>query len=174
MYELLPLDNSSLRREWAEYIEHFATWLSFWTLTFSEADRTHAVTKDECVFKWRRLVQALNRQLYGNSYTRIVGHCYFSYALSFEYQTRGALHMHALVDQPTNWEAVNGLWRHMAGICKIVPVHDKDKVAKYLCKYVTKGGEVILYRAVKGYKQPAFKPMWYLEAKKKLEADRAK
>ena len=139
------------------------------TLTFSEADHTHDATKDECLFLWRRQVQALNKELYGNSYTRIVGHSYFSYALAFEYQTRGALHLHALVDQPTNWEEVNRLWRHMAGICKIKPVHDTHKVASYLCKYITKGGDVSLYRALNSSKVPRFLPAWYLEATGKLE-----
>jgi len=173
MDELIQVDNGSLRGAWADMVAGFADWSAFYTLTFSDKDRNHAVSRDESLFLWRRLVQSLNRRLFGNSYTRIVGHSYFSYALAFEYQSRGAIHMHALVDNVTDWEYINTLWRSMAGIAKIKPVHDKDKVAKYLCKYVTKGGDVLLYRAVKGYKQPAFKPMWYLEATEKLKAHSA-
>jgi hypothetical protein len=152
---------SDLGAAWADYVAAFAPWLSFWSLTFSEKDRTHDVTRDEAVFLWRRLVQSLNRRLYGNHYTRIVGHCYFSYALAFEYQTRGALHMHALVDRRTDWEFINKIWRHMAGIVKIVPVENAEGVSRYLSKYVTKGGELVMYRA-KVDKEPAFKPLWYL------------
>lgn len=146
-----------------------AYWSSFWTMTFSDADRTHAVTREESEFLWRRLVQCLNRDLYGNNYTRIVGHSYFSYALAFEYQTRGAIHMHALVDGITNWELANRIWRHMAGIINIKPINDGLKAAKYLCKYVTKGGDINLYIAKK-IKPPSFKPLWYLDVSEKLEA----
>lgn len=142
-------------------------------MTFDEADRTHDVSRDESEYLWRRLVQSLNRELYGNHYTRIVGHSYFSYALAFEYQTRGAIHMHALVDGITNWELANRIWRQMAGIIKIKPVEDGLKAAKYLCKYVTKGGDIKLYVAGKN-KLPTFKPMWFLDVSEKLEAHSTK
>jgi len=151
-----------LRDQWAAYVASFSTWTAFYTLTFSDQDRTHDVTLTECNFLWRRLVQLMNRNLYGNNYTRIVGHCYFDYALAFEYQKRGALHMHALVSGRTHWEFVNRVWRHMAGIVKIVPVDDSYKTAKYLCKYITKGGDVILHRAKRPIKEPSFKPLWYI------------
>ncbi|MCB9112307.1 MAG: hypothetical protein H6634_13770 [Anaerolineales bacterium] len=152
---------SELQNAWSEYVAGFAPWLSFWSLTFAEADRTHDVTRSEAEFLWRRLVQSLNRDLYGNHYTRIVGHCYFSYALAFEYQKRGVLHMHALVDKRTNWEFANRLWRMMAGIIKIKPVADLNGVSHYMSKYVTKGGDLVLYRASVD-KEPAFKPLWYM------------
>jgi hypothetical protein len=162
-------DTASFHGEWADFVAGLAKWPSFWTLTFDEADRTHAVSKDECKFLWRRLVQSLNHDLLGNHYTRIVGHSYFSYALAYEYQSRGAIHMHALVDGITNWEYANRLWRRMAGIIKIEPVDDGLKAAKYLCKYVTKGGDIDLYVA-KEFKPPSFKPLWFLEVSEKLEA----
>ena len=69
--------------------------------------------------------------------------------------------MHALVDRRTNWELANRLWRQMAGIAKIKPVADAHGVSRYISKYVTKGGDVVMYRPTK-YKEPAFKPLWYL------------
>jgi len=57
--------------------------------------------------------------------------------------------MHALVDQRTNWDLANRLWRQMAGIIKIKPVEDLQGVSRYLSKYVTKGGDLVLYRAPK-------------------------
>jgi len=170
MDEITSLENSTLHDTWAVYLAGLTKWTSFWTLTFSEADRTHEVSRDESEFLWRRLVQVLNRDLYRNHYVRIVGHSYFSYALAFEYQIRGAIHMHALVDRVTNWELANDVWRHMAGIIKIKPVYDGLKVAKYLCKYVTKGGDIKLYVAKK-FKPPSFKPMWFLEGTETLEAN---
>ena len=146
---------------WSEYVAKFASWKSFWSLTFADRDRTHDVTRPEALFLWRRLIQALNKDLFGNHYTRIVGHCYFSYALAFEYQLRGTLHMHALVDRRTNWDLANRLWRQMAGIIKIEPVQDLQGVSRYMSKYVTKGGDVDLYRP-KTIKEPTFKPLWYL------------
>jgi len=150
-----------LGNAWSEYVATFTVWKSFWTLTFADRDRTHDVTRVEAEYLWRRLVQALNTDLFWNHYTRIVDHCYFSYALAFEYQQRGTLHMHALVDRPTNWELANRLWRQMAGIIKIKPVEDLLGVSRYMSKYVTKGGDVVLYRP-QSFKEPAFKPLWYL------------
>ena len=152
---------NDLQNSWSEYVANFAKWESFWSLTFADRDRTHDVTRTEAEFLWRRLVQALNTDLFGNHYTRIVEHCYFAYALAFEYQTRGTLHMHALVDRRTNWELINRLWRQMAGIAKIKPVENVEGVSRYISKYVTKGGDVVMYRPKK-YKEPTFKPLWYL------------
>ena len=152
---------SELGKAWAEYVAAFAEWQSFWSLTFADRDRTHDVTRYEAEALWRRLVQALNTDLFGHHYTRIVGHCYFSYALAFEFQQRGTLHMNALVDRRTNWELANRLWRQMAGIIKIKTVEDVQGAARYLSKYVTKGGDVVLYRA-QSMKEPAFRPRWYL------------
>lgn len=145
---------------WSDYVEGFAAWKSFWTLTFRDRDRTHDVTRSEAEFLWRRLVQVLNTSSFGNHYTRSVGHSYFGYALSFEYTTRGLLHMHALVDRRTDWELVNRIWRHMAGIAKIKPVTDSVKVSRYLCKYVSKGGDVLLYRPKKDV-EPFIKRLWW-------------
>jgi hypothetical protein len=155
-----PAAIATLHDTWAEYIAGFAAWTGFLTLTFDTRDRLHDVTRPEAEYLWRRLVQCLNRDLFGHSYTRIVGHSYFAYALAFEYQQRGALHMHALVSRRTNWELINLTWRRMAGIVKVKPVTESLGAAHYLCKYITKGGDVLLYRPAK-LKEPTFKPMWY-------------
>ncbi len=151
---------------WAEYVTGFAKWQTFVTLTFETLDRTHNVTRTEAQFKFRRLVQALNIDLYGHHYTRIVGHSYFAYALAFENHKSGLLHMHALLDNRTNWKLIMQYWQgdkrpYRMGIAKIKRVDDLQKSAKYICKYVTKGGEVVLYKPEKS-KEPSFKPMWYL------------
>ena len=68
--------------------------------------------------------------------------------------------MHALVDRRTDWELVNRIWRHMAGIVKVKPVTDSGKVSRYLCKYVAKGGDVLLYRPKRDV-DPFIKKLWW-------------
>lgn len=151
--------------EWALYVSSLSDWQAFFTLTFSEADLYYSVSPQKAQFIWRRLVQALNRDLYGNHYTRIVGHSYFGYALAFERSKLGALHMHALVDRPTNWMLISSLWRKMAGIVKILPIYDRTGASRYLSKYVSKGGDINLYLPSDKVreKSPPFFPLWYLE-----------
>jgi len=157
----------SLRDTWGAYVADFANWSAFWTLTFEQADRTHSVTATEAEFAWRRLIQTLNRDLYGNHYTRIVGHSYFSYARAFEQKPWGLLHMHALTDRRTNWALAHRYWQgerrpfHI-GIVDIRKVDDVQTDARYLTKYITKGGDVTLFRQEKN-KMPAFQPLWFSE-----------
>jgi hypothetical protein len=155
----------TLSQVWGSYVENFAKWQTFLTLTFEQADRTHEVTPTEAQFNFRRLVQVLNTDLYGHHYTRIVGHSYFAYALAFEPHKSGLLHMHALMDNRTNWSLIMRYWQgdkrpfHF-GIANISKVNDAKQSAKYLCKYITKGGDVILYKPEK-VKEPKFKPAWF-------------
>jgi hypothetical protein len=157
--------NDNLSSAWTNYVVGFAHWSTFLTLTFEQADRTHSVTQTEAHFKFRRLVQVLNNDLYGHHYTRIVGHSYFAYALAFENHKSGLLHMHALLDNRTNWSLIKRYWQgdkrpyHM-GIADIKRVDDLGKSAKYICKYVTKGGEIVLHKPDK-LKVPSFSPSWY-------------
>lgn len=159
-------NTDALSQVWTEYVTGFANWKTFLTLTFEQADRTHNVTQTEAQFKFRRLVQVLNSDLYGHHYTRLVGHSYFAYALAFENHKSGLLHLHALLDNRTNWKLIKQYWQgekrpyHM-GIAEIKRVDDLGKTAKYICKYVTKGGEVVLYKPEK-LKEPSFSPGWYL------------
>src|SRR5215210_1099626 len=158
--------HADLSQVWTEYVAGFAHWTSFVTLTFETADRTHNVTQTEAHFKFRRLVQVLNNDLYGHHYTRIVGHSYFAYALAFENHKSGILHMHALMDNRTNWQLIHQYWQgdkrpfHM-GIVHIeradIGVH-----TKYICKYVTKGGQIVLHKPTKS-KVPKFSPDWYMD-----------
>ena len=147
---------TTIREGWEGYIRELATWQSFVTLTFRDI-----VAVERLEFNWRYLVQRLNSNLFGNHYTRIVGHSYFAYAMGIEAQKRGALHAHALVDRRINFELVHSLWGAMAGFAFIKPVDDQDTAISYLSKYVTKGGEIAVYKPVK-VKEPAFKPLWYL------------
>ena len=153
-------DGATVRDTWGEWIAGFADWSAFHTLTFSQANRTHEVTRTEADFMARRLIQCLNTDLFGKRYVQRVGHCYFAYALGFERKPWGLLHMHMLTDRRTNWELENAVWRRMCGIVKIEPVTAKVGAARYVSKYATKNGDVQLYKPTK-MREPSFKPMWW-------------
>lgn len=140
---------------WATYTKDFAPWKSFLTLTFREI-----VTRDQAEHMWRFLVQVMNQELYGNHYVRIVGHSYFSYVAGFEYQKRGALHMHVLVDQPIHFSFVHSIWNKMAGWAWIEPVTDLEKAVNYVSKYVVKDGELVVWKQ-RNFKLPSFVPLWF-------------
>lgn len=151
---------ATVRDAWGDWIAGFANWSAFHTLTFSQANRTHEVTRSEADYMARRLIQVLNRDLFGKRYVQRVGHSYFAYALGFERKPWGLLHMHMLTDRRTNWELENAVWRRMCGIVKIEPVTAQVGASRYVSKYATKNGDVMLYKPDR-YKEPSFKPMWY-------------
>lgn len=141
---------------WQKYVCDFAQWTSFITLTSREI-----VTRDQIEHKFRWLVRRLNKELFGNNYTRIVGHSYFSYVIGLEHQKRDVLHAHVLVDRKVNFEAIHQIWNSMSGFAHIVPVTDSAGAAGYLSKYVSKGGDLSLYKPAK-VKEPRWKPWWYI------------
>ncbi|HEY9758887.1 MAG TPA: hypothetical protein V6C97_27205 [Oculatellaceae cyanobacterium] len=142
-----------LRDEWVSYVKGFSDWRLFVTLTFRDI-----VTRDQCEHLFGFLVQVLNRDLYGNHYTRIVHHSYFSYCVGFEYQVRGALHMHVLVDQPLHLTLLHSVWQNVAGFAWVDPAN--DRAVKYVSKYVTKGGDLAVWKQ-SNFKMPAFVPLWF-------------
>lgn len=141
---------------WSQYVYDFADWQSFITLTFEKE-----LSRDTVYNYWRSLVQQLNKDLFGNHYTRIVGHCYFPYVLCFEKQERGAYHLHALTGGRLNYKMIHDFWNHVAGFAWITTARDKKAVSIYCTKYVIKEGDLVLYRPLKT-KQPAFTPFWYM------------
>ena len=145
-----------LREGWQEWVKGLTTWRSFVTLTFRDM-----VTNDQAEHQFRFLIQVLNRDLFGKNYTRIVHHSYFGYLVAYEHQKRGALHLHALINDRVNFQLIHTVWNKMAGFVWIEPVKDLDRSIGYISKYVTKGGDLSLYMPAK-VKQPAFKPMWYM------------
>ena len=150
-----------LQEGWQEYIQGFAPWKLFLTLTFSQADRFYPVTQDQVVYDWRKLVRVLNKDLWGNNYTSKVHHSYFSYILAIEPHRSGALHAHALVDQPINPDLLEVYWNKIAGWEKIKTVAgDREKMSKYLSKYIIKGGMLYPYKS-KSERVPTFQPYWW-------------
>jgi len=80
------IGRKALREVYATWLEKFAHWKVFATLTFRE-DRS----PDVALRIFFKLVRLLNQDLYGKNYKRIVKHSYFSYILATEYQLRGAI-----------------------------------------------------------------------------------
>ena len=100
---------------------------------------------------------------------KIVGHSYFSYALSYEPTTLGLLHMHCLVDRPVKYELIISNWYHHSGYVEIEKVTDMKGACEYVCKYVAKYGDLDIYKP-KNIKEPSFSPLWYLEATGQLRS----
>ncbi len=145
-----------LREQWESYVRDFADWKFFITLTFRDV-----VTRDQSEHLWRFLVQVMNQELYGNHYVRIVGHSYFSYVVGHEHQKRGALHLHALVDQRVHFSLIHSVWNKVAGYAWVEPVTDLARAVAYVSKYVVKDGDLIVWQQ-RRFKAPSFQPLWFL------------
>jgi hypothetical protein len=65
------------------------------------------------------------------------------------------------VDRRVNFGAIHLIWNSMSGFAHIVPVTDAAGAAGYLSKYISKGGDLSLYKPAK-VKEPRWKPLWYL------------
>jgi hypothetical protein len=144
---------------WQDWITDLCDWKSMLTMTIANE---HMCYRDGLGKRWQTFVQILNRDLYGNNYTRRVGHSYFSYVQGVEYQTREVLHLHVLVDQPVNYQLMQKLWNHMSGFIWIKPVPDKRGAVEYISKYVIKGEDLRVYKQpLEVLPRPNFMPFWY-------------
>ena len=123
---------------YVDWLIEVADWRSFITLTYRDEVNPTVACKH-----LQRLVRDLNETIYGTRYLRKVGHSYFSYAVGLEFQKRGVLHFHMIVDQYVPFEEVHRYWNKYHGFVWIEPILDKAKTVNYVTKYVFKGGEVI-------------------------------
>lgn len=144
---------------WADWAGGLCNWKSFITLTF-ERERFPDVAKS--LFRW--WVRINNEYVFGKRYTRKVGHSYFSYMCGMEYQKREVVHFHVLVDKPIHYAITHNAWGDRCGFAWIDgKLKDKQSVIDYVCKYVTKGGEVDIYQAKKDY-SPSPMPTWWRDS----------
>lgn len=111
---------------------------------------------------FKRLVATLNEDVFGDHYTRYVGHSYFSYVVGIEYQKRDVIHFHVLIDRPVYYLRIHTLWNAWAGFGWTEIVKDLDKVVNYVSKYIVKGGEILPYLAPQKY-MPFHKFPWWKE-----------
>jgi hypothetical protein len=146
--------------KWAEWLQGFADWKSMITLT---VDNEHHCTRDTFIKRVRWLVQRLNVDLYGNHYTRIYKHSYFSYVVGIELTSAGVIHAHMLVDRPVNYSLVHTLWNKVSGYVWIKSVTEVSGAARYISKYISKRQDLELMHKSMHHKSPAFVPSWYAD-----------
>ncbi|MBA4375689.1 MAG: hypothetical protein C0401_05895 [Anaerolinea sp.] len=147
-----------IAKEWAEWIMTAKHWSSFITLTFR--DETYP---DVAKRLFQFLVRKLNKELFGKHYMNVVGPSYFSYILGIEYQRRGVIHFHVLVDRPVHYELIHKIWLTWAGIAHIKPILHFQNAVEYVSKYASKAGEIEPFFAKNLY-SPAQLPLWWKEA----------
>jgi hypothetical protein len=167
MIDLPVVDREQLRTATAEWIADLRPWRTFNTLTFREPRRA-----DVAVSYWRRLVQVLNRDAFGDHYVRKVGHCYFSHVRATEYQQREALHFHFLADRPLNFDLVHSWWGAAAGFAWLEVIHDRAACVGYISKYILKSSDLLALDIFENEKQRtplitgpegSFYPYWWKE-----------
>jgi hypothetical protein len=133
-------------------------WLSFITLTFKEETFPDVANR---LFDY--LVKCLNKEVFGNNYRRIVSKSYFSYSKGLEYQRRGIIHFHVLIDRPVNFCTIHKIWNEFAGFAHTSIIENRNAAISYVSKYALKGGQVDLYFAKTNF-QPLVKPSWWTVA----------
>lgn len=138
-----------------EFVAEVADWKSFLTLTFRDEKYP-----DQAKKKFLFMVRLLNERAFGMNYRKIVGHSYFSYCVGTEYQSREMIHFHVLVDAPVEYQAVHDIWEDLAGFAWIDQIKDLGNVVRYICKYVTKSGDLDIYKASRKF-VPLNKPKWW-------------
>lgn len=132
----------NLRREaYCEMISELASWSIFGTLTFK-----NEVSPGYALSCWRKWLQEVNTEEVGKRYSNYVGHSFFSYVLGVERQSRGVLHFHFLASKGFEFYFARRVWENMAGYCWFGLVRSQAQVARYISKYIVKGGEVEIYR----------------------------
>jgi hypothetical protein len=148
--------NNQIQKSWSDFLASGVEWRGFYTITFRDFHTQFMVEK-----KIKSLVQILNRDFFGKNYTHYVGHSYFSYVYCLEYQTRGALHVHFLADKPLHYDLAHTICKTWDAFFYGVKVGDERATIEYISKYVSKGGELVIYKS-DSEKLPKFLPMWYL------------
>jgi hypothetical protein len=159
--EDLVYDRENLQNVTAEWIQGLRPWKLHVVLTFRDCP---SFEKADGTF--RRLIQVLNRDAFGDHYTKKVGHSYFAYVRALEYQVRMSLHFHMLVDRPLNFDLVHRWWNAAAGFAWIDQTHDIESTCRYVSKYITKSDQQLKIYVPKENKVPhiagGFKPYWWI------------
>jgi len=134
------MKRSEITDEWIKWVSG-RNWRSMITLTVKQVE----MKQDTLINSFYRLIRYINTKMYGDHYTRILGHSYFSYLVGIERQKRGALHLHVLVDRPVPFDYIRKMWDKSWGIgwVGIDEVGDNLGACEYMTKYVAKGGELI-------------------------------
>ena len=128
-----------VRAAWAELLTRWS-WEWFCTLTFSNP-RVHPERANKAFRVWLAIA---NRTLFGRRWhKRGEG---VTWARGLELQQRGTIHFHVLVAGVADLRRLTMMdeWARLAGWARIRPVESQERVARYVAKYVAKGGEIDL------------------------------
>jgi hypothetical protein len=143
------------RKAYLDWVMDLADWKIFVTLTFREDRPIDSAKKF-----FERLVKALNVNLLGKRYKRIVGKSYFSFVLASEYQLRGVIHFHFLADRPLNFRLLHDKWNEWAGFAETEIIANRMAVVRYVVKYLVKNGEPEFYSS-SWEGEPIVRPTWW-------------
>jgi len=149
------IGKKALREAYASWLEEFAPWMVFVTLTFRED-----MYRDMALRIFDKLVRLLNQDVYGKNYKRFLKHSYFSYVLAKEYQSRGVIHYHFLADRPLNFKLLHAFWNVHAGYADTQIIKDSTKAVRYVVKYMVKNGDPEIWKATCD-RQPLVFPHWW-------------
>lgn len=131
-------------------------WLVFLTLTFREEIEPEIALK-----KVQKLIRVLNQDVVGIHYTNYVGHSYFSYVIGIEFQKRGVVHFHILIDSPVNFQLIKSYWNKIAGFADPQIIRENINSVYYVTKYAAKCGEIEPPYFTKKVYTPPFIPSWW-------------
>lgn len=115
-------------------------WCTFFSLTFRDE-----ISKDSAYRQIKYFIRVANQLKYGNSYTRKVGHSYFSYVIGLERQERGVIHFHMCIDREIDFQWVHWFWNLHHGFAWIEKIEDLPHSLRYTVKYAVKEGECLIY-----------------------------
>ena len=137
-----------------------AAWLNLlgryrfdWFMTGTFRDSVHP---EEAAKRFRRFINDLNRSLYGRRWMRQPGGGVY-WVVGWEMQRRDVLHLHVLIgdveDLNNRARRLTWMdhWNRLAGFARIEAIVDHQAVARYVCKYVAKGGEIDLSSNLSAY-----------------------
>jgi len=139
-----PPEGLDLSGAWAWWIATLADWRLYCHLTFKEE-----IHPEEAGKIFNRWVRELNKLCFGKRYReRREG---IDWVRGLEYQRREVIHFHALLSSPERrtprYNIIRDLWLSSgksAGFMWLEGVRNIGEAARYLGKYVAKGGEIDL------------------------------
>lgn len=112
-----------------------------WFVNFTFVENVHP---EAALKKWRLWVSKLSRHLYGPRWKK---KDLVTWTVAIEYQKRGTLHFHAVVagvHQANRWDWMEA-WTELeanTGWARIYPIKSVERTCRYICKYVSKDGEL--------------------------------
>lgn len=137
------IQGHDLATSWVDFLGRW-DWQWFTTHTFP--DIVHPEQADKAFRVWASMI---NRQMYGPRWYK-KGKA-IRWARALEYQKRGVIHFHALVDGVQGLRRLSWMdrWYEVTGgYARIEQIKSFGAVAAYCAKYVTKDGEIELSKSL--------------------------